>query len=117
MFRYCMDDARRRWSLDGFFGAISPCRFGAIWRNSEFLIFYRSVLVEIIRVRKNNSRSFYFICRTHFAGLPKGFRMPSWQHAATFLAFVVIAAVVVFAGGHRNATSSLAAAGVLVVEK
>jgi hypothetical protein len=32
--------------------------------------------------------------------------MRSWQHTATFLAFALIAGVIVFAGNHYHATSA-----------
>jgi len=46
--------------------------------------------------------------------------MPFWQHAATFLAFVVIAAVIAFAGPEHKAAapvSSPSANGAAVLQK
>jgi hypothetical protein len=44
-------------------------------------------------------------------------RMPFWQHAATFFAFMVIAAIIVFAGRHHEAVSLPGDIKVVVVEK
>ena len=44
--------------------------------------------------------------------------MSSWQHGATFLAFALIAAIIVFAGHHNHAgVASQGDAKVAVVEK
>ncbi len=40
-----------------------------------------------------------------------------WQRAATFLAFIVVAAVIVFAGRHQEAVSLPGDTKVVVVEK
>ena len=42
--------------------------------------------------------------------------MPSWQHVATFLAFVVILAVIAFAGQHHETVSVPGGTKVVVVE-
>ncbi len=43
--------------------------------------------------------------------------MPFWQRAATFLAFIVVAGVIVFAGHHREAVSSTGGDKLVVVAK
>jgi hypothetical protein len=70
-------------------------------RKQQILIFCTNVLVEIVRLGDINSRNFHSTCCIDFIDLEG--RMHYWQHAATLLAFALIAGVIVFAGHDHHA--------------